>query len=522
MSSSFINSSIMHSPILPILIPFIASILLLISSGRSACLQRGISALAVVMLLLAAGHLLWLTDTGNPLSYALGEWSPPFGITLVADRLAALGVMVTSILAAAALLYASAGFDQKGRHFHAIFQLQLVGINGAFLTGDVFNLFVFFEVMLLASYILLAHGGGPNKSRAGFAYVTLNLAGSAVFLIALGLIYGTLGTLNLADIALQLQSIPAEQTALVRVAGALLITVFVLKAAVLPLSFWLPHAYAAAGPAVAALFAIMTKVGIVAVLRVQMIAFDAAPATAGLVGDWLVIAALATIVFAALGILTAKSLQALVAWLVLGSAGVLLIVPSLSGSLTTAAALYYLVQSAIVGAAFFMLAGLIRDARGPAGDGLLRAEKVTSISLQIGFLLLAATAAGLPPFSGFVGKLMLLSAISQSSMAAAIWAVILVSGLLTTVALAKAGSRLFWEAPPEDETRQEPAAQAAASSRRQYLATFGLIAVSILLVIFARPISDFTQRTAAQLHEPSQYIDAVIPDHAAIPRMTRP
>jgi len=510
-----------HSPILPILVPFIAGMLLLILSGRKACLQRGISAVAAILLIASSANLLMLTDSGNPLSYALGDWAPPFGITLVADRLAALGVMVTSVLAAAALLYASAGFDQKGRHFHAIFQLQLVGINGAFLTGDVFNLFVFFEVMLLASYILLAHGGGLNKSRAGFAYVTLNLAGSAVFLIALGLIYGTLGTLNLADIALQLQNVSVQEAALVRVAGALLITVFLLKAAVLPLSFWLPHAYTAAGPAVAALFAIMTKVGIVAVLRVQMIAFDSAPATAGLVGDWLVIAALATIVFAALGILTARNLQALVAWLVLGSAGVLLIVPSLSDSQATAAGLYYLMQSAIVGAAFFMLAGLIRDARGRAGDGLFRAEKITSVTLQIGFLLLAATAAGLPPFSGFVGKLMLLSAVSQASLAGAIWTVILVSGLLTTVALAKGGSRLFWEAPPEVQAHEEPAA-AVTRSWCQYLATFGLIALSILLVIFARPVSDFTQRTAAQLHEPSHYIEAVIPDHAAIPRMTRP
>ncbi len=523
MSSSLIHSSIMHSPILPVLIPFIASILLLISSGRSACLQRAISALAVTLLLLAAGHLLWLTDTGSPLSYALGDWTPPFGITLVADRLAALGVMVTSVLAAAALLYASNGFDLKGRHFHAIFQLQLVGINGAFLTGDVFNLFVFFEVMLLASYILLAHGGGLHKSRAGFAYVTLNLAGSAVFLIALGMIYGTLGTLNLADIALQLQQVEAGQSALVRVAGALLITVFVLKAAILPLSFWLPHAYAAAGPAVAALFAIMTKVGIVAVLRMQMIAFDAAPATAGLVGDWMVIAALATIILASLGVLSAKSLQALVAWLVLGSAGVLLVVPAQGDSLVTAAALYYLLQSAIVGAAFFMLAGLIRDARPHSGDRLQRAEKINRLPLQIGFLLLAATAAGLPPFSGFVGKLMLLSAVSQSSLAAAIWTVILLAGLLTTVALAKAGSRLFWEAPVQDE-QEAPvtAAEPASCNKPQYAATFALITASVLLVICARPLSDFTLRTAQQLHDPAQYIGAVIADPAAIQRTTRP
>ncbi|CAG0973163.1 NADH-quinone oxidoreductase subunit M [Methylophilaceae bacterium] len=507
-----------HSPILPILVPFIAALLQLLLSRRSLALQRGIGALAALMLVAVSVNLLYMVDNQAPMVYALGDWPAPFGIVLVADRLAALGVMVTSILAAASLLYATGGFDQKGRHFHAIFQLQLVGINGAFLTGDVFNLFVFFEVMLLASYILLAHGGGLNKSRSGLAYVMLNLAGSAVFLIALGLVYGTLGTLNLADIALQLQQAPASGTALVRLAGALLITVFVLKAAMLPLSFWLPRAYAAAGIPVAALFAIMTKVGIYAILRVQVIAFAPSEATHDLVGDWLLIAALATIVFAALGVLTAKKLQALVAWLVLGSAGVLLVAPSLADSNITAAALYYLVQSAIAGAAFFMLGGLIGAARGQAGDALTASGRLPGNTLKLGFLLLAATAAGLPPFSGFLGKLMLLSAVSESGMSGAIWAVILISGLMTTIALAKAGSRLFWEAGGEAGTNKVP----AAIPRRQFLATFGLVGISLLLVVFAQPVSDFTHRTARQLHQPDHYINAVIADHGTITRVTRP
>lgn len=505
-----------HSAILPVLVPFVTAILLLLLSGRSIRLQRSIGLIAAITLLVASAHLICLTDTQPPLTYALGNWAAPFGITLVADRVAALGVMVTAILALAAILYACGDFDQRGRHFHAIFQLQLVGINGAFLTGDVFNLFVFFEVMLLASYILLAHGGGLQKSRAGFAYVTLNLAGSAVFLIALGLIYGTLGTLNLADIALQLQQVEAENTALVRLAGALLITVFVLKAAVLPLSFWLPHAYAAAGAPVAALFAIMTKVGIVAVLRVQMIAFVPADATAGLVGDWLIWAALATIVFSVLGVLTSKTLQSLVAWLVLGSAGVLLLAPPLADPLVSAAALYYLTQSAIVGAAFFMLAGLIASRRPHATDQLIAAGSLP-VSIKIGFLVLAATAAGLPPFSGFLGKLMLLSAVSSSAWSPAIWTIILVSGLLTTIALAMGGSHLFWEIATE-QPQPMPGKPAAVES----IATFGLIGISILLLVFAKPVAEFTERAATQLHAPQHYIEAVIPDPAAIARGARP
>ncbi len=509
-----------HSPILPILIPFIASIVLLLISTCKLSVQRGVGAASVLLLIVASVNLLQLTDQQAPLVYALGDWKAPFGIVMVADRLAALGVMLTSILSAAVLLYASDGFDKLGRHFHAVFQLQLVGINGAFLTGDVFNLFVFFEVMLLASYILLAHGGGLRKSRAGFAYVTLNLAGSAVFLIALGLIYGTLGTLNLADIALQLQTVSAVNASLVRASAALLITVFLLKAAILPLSFWLPHAYGSAGAPVAALFAIMTKVGIVAILRVQMVAFNAAPVTHDLLGNWLVIAALVTIVFSAFGLLSAKRLQVLVAWLILGSAGVLLMVPALAGQLVTAAGLYYLAQSAIVGAAFFMLAGLIAEARAPVGDALVSAGRLSNVQLKLGYLVLAATAAGLPPFSGFIAKLMLLFSVKNHTMMSAIWPVFLVTGLITTIALAKAGSWLFWEtASPGDPVIQK---NEPARSKPQYIATFSLIFISLLLLVFTQPVSNFMQRTALQLHSPAAYIQAVIPARLDIKRGVRP
>lgn len=509
-----------HSPILPILVPFIASIVLLMMSACKLYWQRGVGVVAVSLLLAVSVYLLLLADQPAPLVYRLGDWPAPFGIVLVADRLAALAVLTTAVIAFAALLYASAGTDGKGRHFHAVFQLQLVGINGAFLTGDVFNLFVFFEIMLLASYILLAHGDGLNKTRAGFAYVTLNLAGSAVFLVALGLIYGTLGTLNLADIAMQLKVAPPSESSLVRLAGALLMTVFLLKTAVLPLSFWLPHAYSAASAPVAALFAMMTKVGIVAILHVQFIAFDAAPVMHGLLGDWLVIAALATIVFAALGVLGAQSLRLLVAWLILGSAGLLLIVPALHHELVTAAGLYYLVQSAIVGAAFFMMAGLLGNARGSVGDMFVATSWISNNKLKLGYLTLAVAAAGLPPLSGFIGKFMLLFAVTESALMPAIWGVVLVASLVTTVALAKAGSRLFWDMP--DSAEPVTSRALSISSVCQYLATFSLILVSLLLVIFAPSLSSFTQRAAEQLHAPEAYINAVIPNHADIQRSVRP
>lgn len=509
-----------HSPIFPILIPLIASIVLLIMGACKLQWQRMVATVAAALLLAASVNLLLLADQPAPLVYALGEWAAPYGIVLVADRLAALVVLTTAVISTAALLYGCAGFDSKGRHFHAIFQLQLVGINGAFLTGDVFNLFVFFEIMLLASYILLAHGGGLDKSRAGFAYVTLNLAGSAVFLVALGLIYGTLGTLNLADIAMQLKIVPASEASLVRLSGALLMTVFLLKAAVLPLSFWLPHAYSAASTPVAALFAIMTKVGIVAILHVERIAFDGATITHDLLDNWLIAVALLTIVFATFGVLSAQRLRLVVAWLIMASAGLLLIVPAINDVKITAAGLYYLVQSAVVGAAFFMMAGLIENKRGHMGDVLIAKNWVSNNQLKLGYFVLAATAAGLPPFSGFIGKLMLLAAVIESPAMPAIWGVILITSLATTIALAKAGSLLFWDMP----NTPAPASQdlLSANSRYQYFATFGLIAISILLVVFASCLADLTQRTAEQLHTPASYIQTVIPRHADIQRGVRP
>lgn len=506
-----------HAAILPILIPFAAALLQLAGKGYGISAQRAIGLLGALLGIFAAIWLVQLADAGSVLVYALGNWPAPFGIVLAVDRLAAAMALLTALLSGAALLYASAGFDEQGRHFHPLFQLQLVGLQGAFLTGDLFNLFVFFEVMLLASYALLAHGGGLARTRAGLAYAALNLAGSALFLIALGLLYGTLGTLNLADIALRLQA-PGIDIALARLACMLLIAVFALKAALLPLSFWLPHAYAAAGAPVAALFVIMTKVGIVAILRVQAIALAPATATADLLDNWLAPLALATVLFAAAGALAAARLRDLAAWLVLGSAGTLLVVPAFAQSTVTAAALYYLLQSAFVAASLFLLAELIAARRGAAADDFQSGPAFHAPWLALAFLLAAASAAGLPPFSGFLGKLMLLTALRDSGSAAAIWFVLLVSGLLVMLALARSGSRLFWARKPD-----LPSPVAPAVSGRQTAAALLLIAPVILLALFARPVSDYAARAATQLHDPQAYIAAVLGTHnPEIKRETRP
>ncbi|MFA5371662.1 MAG: monovalent cation/H+ antiporter subunit D [Sideroxydans sp.] len=493
-----------HATILPILIPFAAALLQLAAKGYGIAAQRSIGLISVLLGAAAACWLVQLADTGSVQVYALGNWAAPFGIVLALDRLAAMMVLLTALLSGAALLYASDGFDERGRHFHPLFQLQVVGLQGAFLTGDLFNLFVFFEVMLLASYALLAHGGGMARTRSGLAYVALNLAGSALFLIALGMLYGTLGTLNLADVAQRLQS-PDIDIALARLACILLVAVFALKAALLPLSFWLPHAYAAAGAPVAALFVIMTKVGIVSILRVQVIAFAPATATADLLDGWLVPLALATVLFAAAGALAAPRLRDLTAWLVLASAGTLLLVPALPQAMVTAAALYYLMQSTFVAAALFLLAALVAERRGELSDLFQSGPRLHAPWLALAFLLAAASAVGLPPFAGFLGKLMLLQAVRDSAPAAAIWSVLLFAGLLLMLALAKNGGRLFWERSPD-----HPPAGAHRVGWRRASAVALLVSPALLLTLFAQPVSDYASRTAAQLHDSQAYVSAVL------------
>ena len=306
---------------------------------------------------------------------------------------------------------------------------------------------------------------------------------------------------------------PGNDQSLARLAFALLIAVFVLKAGLLPLSFWLPHTYTAAGVPVAALFAIMTKVGIVAILRVQAVALP--PTLPDLLDNWLTTLALATVAFAALGALAAKRLQALVAWLVLLSAGSLLVTPAQASAEVTAAALYYLLQSTLAGAAFFLLAGLIAEQRGKAGDQFVAGPPLPSTWLRITFLVVATTVAALPPFSGFIGKLMLLTATRDVAAGAAIWTVLLVCGFIVMAALARDGCYLIWKHKAGAGARPLPSEPIG---WQRATATVLLVAAGPLLAVAARPVADYCQRAAVQLHTPGAYVTGVLRPMPATPR----
>ncbi len=314
-----------HIVIAPLLVPLLAGILLVLMRGSATPLRRNLSMLGVQALFAVSLMLLLQVQDGQLLVYQLGDWPAPFGIVLVADRLSAMMVLLTSILAFLVMLHAIHGSDRKGRQFHVLFQFQLFGLNGAFLTGDLFNLFVFFEVLLIASYGLLLHGGGAGRSRAGLHYVVINLVGSALFLFAVGTLYGVLGTLNMADLSLRIAALPADDRELVRAGALLLMLVFALKAALAPLHLWLPGAYANAGPAAAALFAIMTKVGAYAIVRVYtLVLAPGAEGLAELVQSLLLGLGLVTIVVGTIGVLASRGLALMVAYLVVVSSGTLL------------------------------------------------------------------------------------------------------------------------------------------------------------------------------------------------------
>lgn len=499
-----------HWIIAPIVLPALLAAFMVLVTRHNIVRQRILSLIGMAALTLIALALINAASTGAIEVYDVGNWPAPFGIVLVLDRLSALMVLLTSLLALAVLLYSiGSGWDARGKHFHPLFQFQLMGIYGAFLTGDIFNLFVFFEVLLIASYGLMIHGGGERRLSAGVQYVIYNLLGSTLFLFALGTIYSVTGTLNMADLAQRVAAIPPDNTALLRIAAILLLLVFAVKAALLPLHFWLPETYANAPAPVAALFAIMTKIGAYSILRVYTLVFGPElAATSGLIGTWLMPAALITLCIGMIGIFGAAQLGRLVAFAAIGSMGMLLTAISLFTPEAAVAALYYLIHSTLATAALFLIADLVAERR--AMRGVIRpSASFHQIGIVAALYFAAAMAiAGMPPFSGFIGKLLVMDAARSSAQIWWIWAVILTTSLIAIVGLARAGSTIFWKVEAGGETAAAIAQQPSAGLA--LAATFAILGAIVLLTILAGPIAGFLSATAEQLYSPANYIGTVM------------
>ena len=497
-----------HALILPILLPAIVGALLVMAARYDKVLARVFSLASTVLLFGVALTLLVMASDGSVRTYALGAWPAPFGIVLVLDRLAALMVLLNAVLGLSVLLYAINGWDLRGKHFHPLFQFQLMGINGAFLTGDFFNLFVFFEILLIASYGLMVHGGGGLRVKAGVQYVVTNLVGSSVFLMAVGLIYSVTGTLNMADLAVIVPRVPAADQALLQTGAVLLLLVFAIKAALVPLHFWLPGTYANAPGPVAALFAIMTKVGAYSIIRLYVLAFgaDAGPA-AWLAAPWLLPAGLVTLVLGMTGVLAARSLGQMASFAVIGSMGMLLATVSVFTPQAIGAALYYLIHSTFAAGALFLIADLVAERRGVQRDRLVLAPRFAQAGLLAGLFFVAAIGiTGMPPLSGFIGKLLILDGVRASAHATWFWTLILSTSLIAIVGFSRGGSLVFWKS----HAVNAPSAPLHRGAALPFVAIGGVLACLVTLTVFAGPVHGWLELTAMQLFAPTAYIEAVL------------
>jgi multicomponent K+:H+ antiporter subunit D len=529
-----------HLPILPVAIPLMAgaAMLLLSDSHRRLRITLGALALAaqlacaIALFLYSAGVLAspWPDGVGV---YLLGDWPAPFGIVAVVDRLSTVMLVLTAILGSCCWVYALARWDRAGVHFHPLFQFLLMGLNGAFLTGDLFNLFVFFEVLLAASYGLTLHGSGRARVSAGLHYVAVNLVASLLLLIALGLIYGVTGTLNMADLAVRAGVLNGPERSLFETGAAVLGIAFLIKAAAWPLNFWLPAAYANACPPVAGVFAIMTKVGIYALLRIgSLLLPTGAPAAFG--GTWMFPAGMATLVFGTIGMLAAPQAERQAGYCIILSSGTLLAALGMPGVTMTGPALFYLITSVLAMGALFMLLEMIDRTQTFGADLLAISQEAFELDdpeapdhsddvigvaipaamafLGLSFFTCALMIAGLPPLSGFVAKFALLSAALNTSTAQALspanWLLvggILVSGLAGIIALGRTGIRLFWS-PEETQVPRLRLMEAAPIAM--------LLGLCVALTFWAGPAIDYLDSTAHYLDNPASYINAVLTQSA--------
>lgn len=539
-----------HLMLVPIVLPmFTVALMLLIGEERQRTKVVMNTISTALGLVVACALLLWadqMHDASAPAIgvYLAGNWAAPFGISLALDRLTALMLVLSSCVGLAACVFSAARWHKAGVHFHGLFQFQLMGIAGAFLTADLFNLFVFFEIMLAASYGLLLHGSGRLRVQAGLHYVAINLAASSLFLIGAAMLYGLTGTLNMADLARLIPAVPAADRGLLHAAAGILATAFLIKSALWPLNFWLVPGYSSATAPVGAVFALMTKVGIYTLLRLWTLLFSAEAGDSALFGSpWLMGGGMLTMLFGGIGMLAATRLTHLAAYAAILSSGTLLAAMGFGQTMLTAGLLYYLPSSTMAVAILFMLADAMDRWRNdgssfadvddeqapflshdlvPAAHINLDDEEQALIGrpmpaaaafLGLAFLLCTLVVAGLPPLSGFIGKFAMLTSLvnpdglgnSQdyrtTGLGWLLMALMIGTGLLALIALTRAGIRHFWAT----HGRSTPHIRLA-----EGLPIAALMGLCIALTLHASAAMRYTQDTAQALHQPQGYIQAVL------------
>ncbi|MDY6054894.1 Na+/H+ antiporter subunit D [Micrococcus sp.] len=477
-------------------------------------------------LLLNVGLLAAAWDTGAA-AVEMAGWPAPLGITIVVDRLSALMLVISSLITLAVLVYASAqgilDEDEGGlvSIFHPTFLILVAGVSNAFLAGDIFNLYVGFEILLTASYVLLTLGGTAQRMRAGVTYVVVSVVSSAVFLIAIAMIYAATGTVNMADLAVKLGELPVDVQMVLHV---MLLVGFGIKAAVFPLSFWLPDSYPTAPAPVTAVFAgLLTKVGVYAMIRTETLLFPGEH-----VNDLLMVVAALTMVVGILGALVQTDIKRVLSFILVSHIGYMIFGLALGTRMGLAATVYYVGHHITVQTALFLVTGLIEHRAGTANiDRLGSLAKVAPL-IGVLYLIPALNLGGIPPLSGFLGKVGLLRGGAElgTPMSYTLVGVSVLASLLTLLVVARLWTRVFWR---KVEDAEHPPPQLVADVQRVVergrpprpiesglaLPTVALVTMTVAFTVFAGPLFDFSDRAARDMLERRPYIEAVLGTQAA-------
>ncbi len=508
-------------PVLPILIPlFTACCCLLVTRRRRA--QRYVAMTGPSVLLVASFFLAARVWHSGTRVIHVGGWDAPVGIVLVADLFAVVMVVVAAVIHLAVSVY-TLGHSNPADERHGYFVAQnilLMGVCGAFLTGDLFNLYVWFEVMLIGSFVLLVMGGGRERMQAGIRYVTLSLLSSAMFLAAVGLLYGIAHTLNMADLSQRLAHVNTEHPWLVTAVSGLLLVSFGIKAAVFPLYFWLPASYHTAKPAVSAIFAgLLTKVGVYALIRVFATVIPYSPYIFHIL---LIIAGL-TMLMGVLGAVSQSGFRRVLGFHIISQIGYMVMGLALLTSddpqlrqLGIVASIFYIVHHIIVKTNLFLIGGIVRHLTGTEDLSRLGGMLKHAPWLAILFAIPAMSLAGLPPLSGFWAKLTMIKA-GFATEQHLLTMIAIVAGLLTLVSMLKLWNEVFWKPAPENmrtETSKEVITPAIQSPHRLALLAVpcGVLALlTVAIGLHPQALLTVADRAAAGILDRSAYVQQVLP-----------
>ncbi|GAA3614143.1 Na+/H+ antiporter subunit D [Microlunatus ginsengisoli] len=494
---------------LPVLLPFIGAGLAL-ALGRHPRAQRAVSTLVLVGVIVVEAVLVYLTDRDGALVLWVGAWPEPLGVALVADRLSALMLLVSSIVTLTVLVFSMVqDIDERKREtpvsiFHPTLLILSAGVSNAFLAGDLFNLFVGFEILLFASYVLLTLGGTGARVRAGTTYVVVSVLSSMLFLITIASIYAATGTVNLAQLSVRLAQLPQDTQLVLHL---MLLVVFSIKAAVFPLSAWLPDSYPTAPAPVTAVFAgLLTKVGVYAIIRTQTLLFPESHLTSLLM--W---AALATMIIGILGAIAQAEIKRMLSFTLVSHIGYMIFGVALASTAGYAGAIFYTAHHITIQTTLFLVTGLIEIRGGSTSLNRLGGLAAVSPVLAVLFFIPAMNLAGIPPFSGFVGKVGLLQAGVQfgTPLAYVLVAGGVATSLLTLYAMAKVWNRAFWRGGPEPDEHGR-VAEGSRMPVGMVVTAAVLVAIGVGITFIAGPLYAYTQRAAVDLTSETAYVNAVL------------